>query len=421
MVRTIRFFEVSMSFRKLSVTLSILSIALVTARAGATPPQFPYQATVQTEEVEVRAGPSEDRYYVTGQLRRGQQVTVHRHDRGGWYMITPPSGSFSWIEASVVQRQGGDVGTVSVPMNPGEVATRAVVRIGSQLSDDHSLYGRELASGDRVRILGEQTLQTDAGPVLMLKIEPPAREYRWVKGDFLVAVDPVARRQQDLDPYRIPSSQFNSLEFVEVVTASSSEPVVETEESNALQAQLSEIDLQYADMMQLEPAQWELDRLVQSYMELRPQGDVRFHGQIDQRLRALEARRKVYNDFQQLQQIRDATTVRDQQLQTIQQQGALPQQGAFPGFSPMPVDLGAQSAFLPSCPRIWHSNRFISRHSQPPHPNCRDFHSPRRYRNRPLRLPSAPSKCAGQASCRSCLISDRAGRHTPSSLPTADC
>ncbi|MGE3799029.1 MAG: SH3 domain-containing protein, partial [Thermomicrobiales bacterium] len=339
-----------MNFRNLSVALSYLSLLLVAARAGATPPQFPYQATVQTEEVEVRAGPSEERYYVTGRLTRGQQVTVHRHDRGGWFMITPPPGSFSWIEASVVQRQGGDAGVVSVPMNAGAVASRAVVRIGSQLGDDHSLYGRELASGDRVRILGEQTLQTDAGPVLMLKIEPPAREYRWVKGDFLVAVDPVARRQQDLDPYRIPSSQFNSLEFVEVVTASSSEPVVETEESNALQAQLSDIDLQYADMMQLEPAQWDLDRLVQSYMALRPQGDVRFHGQIDQRLRALEARRKVYNDFLQLQQIRDATTARDQQLQSMQQQGAFPQQGTFPGYSPMPVDLGTPSVCPPIVP-----------------------------------------------------------------------
>lgn len=333
-----------MSFCKLSFALATLTAILSANRAGATPPQFPYQATVQSDEVEVRAGPSEERYYVTSKLTRGQQVTVHRHDRGGWYMISPPPGSFSWIEAAAVQRQGGDVGIVNVPMEAGTAAPRAIVRIGSQLSEDHSLYGRELANGDRVRILGEQTLQTEAGPIQMLKIEPPAREYRWVKGDFLVAVDPVARREQDLDPYRIPSSQFESLEYAEVVTVASSEPAAESEEASALQNQLGELDLQYADMMQLEPAQWDLDRLEQGYLQLRPQGDVRFRAQIDQRLRALEARRDVFNNFQQLQQIREATTARDQQLQVIQQQNGLP------GYSPMPVELGIPGSFPAGMP-----------------------------------------------------------------------
>jgi hypothetical protein len=160
-----------------------------------------------------------------------------------------------------------------------------------------------------------------------------------VKGDFLVATDPVARREQDLDPYRIPSSQFNSLEYAEVVTASSSEPAVETEQAAALAAQLADIDLQYAEMMQRDPSQWDLDRLQQGYLELRPRGDVRLRGQIDQRLRALEARRDIYRNFQRLQEIRDTTTIRDQELQAIQQQGGLSP------YSPMPVDLGIPGTF----------------------------------------------------------------------------
>ncbi len=325
-----------MHFRKPAFVLTSLCVVLAATCAHAEPVQFPYQATVQADEVEVRAGPSEGRYYATGKLTRGQQITVHRHDNGGWYMITPPQGSFDWIDASVVERQGGDAGVI---IAASDSSVRAFVHIGSQLGDDHSLYGRELAAGDRVRILGEQTLQTDLGPTRMLKIEPPAREYRWVKGDFIVAVDPLARREQDLDPYRIPSSQFNSLEYAEIVTVSSSEPAEQTAEAAALETQLGAIDIQYADMMNLEPAQWDLDRLQQEYLALQPQGDEHFQGQVEQRLRAIAARRDIHNDFLQLQQIRDTTTARDQQLLSLQQ-APIPQPGALPGFTPMQVELG---------------------------------------------------------------------------------
>ncbi len=335
-----------MYFRKPAFVLTQICIVLVALRAEADPLQFPYQGTVQTDDVEVRAGPSEPRYYATGTLTRGQQVTVHRHDNGGWYMITPPPGSFDWIDASVVERQGGDAGVI---IATGESSVRAFVHIGSQLSDDHSLFGRELAAGDRVRILGEQTLQTDLGPTPMLKIETPAREYRWVKGDFIVAIDPLARREQDLDPYRIPSSQFNSLEYAEIVTVSSSEPAEESAESTALESTLGAIDLQYADMMNLDPTLWELDRLEREYIALRTQGDARFQGQVEQRLRALGARREIHNDFLRLQQIRDETTVRDQQLQSMQLLQPNSQQGSLPGFTPIQVDLGTPGE-IPSDP-----------------------------------------------------------------------
>ncbi|MBL8848846.1 MAG: hypothetical protein JNG89_04150, partial [Planctomycetaceae bacterium] len=58
--------------------------------------QFPYEATVQADDVHVRSGPGL-RHYPTGKLNSGDHVTVIRHDPGGWYMIAPPAGSFSWI------------------------------------------------------------------------------------------------------------------------------------------------------------------------------------------------------------------------------------------------------------------------------------------------------------------------------------
>ena len=58
--------------------------------------EFPYEATVVAEEAYIRSGAGES-YYPTQKLPRETTVIVHRHDPGGWYMIDPPQGSFSWI------------------------------------------------------------------------------------------------------------------------------------------------------------------------------------------------------------------------------------------------------------------------------------------------------------------------------------
>ena len=63
---------------------------------------FPYQAVITENETYVRSGPG-SRYYPTARLSEGVNVTVHRHDPGGWYMIAPPAGSFSWIRAEYIE------------------------------------------------------------------------------------------------------------------------------------------------------------------------------------------------------------------------------------------------------------------------------------------------------------------------------
>src|SRR5436190_3929874 len=178
-------------------------VVLSAASARAAEMHFPYEAVVAGDDVTARSGPGKN-YYATSKLDRGTQVTVHRHDPGGWFMISPPPGSISWIEASLVERQGNR-GIVNAPVDEQGRPGQAIVRIGSTLSDDHGYTGRRLSTGDEVEVIGEQTLAMPQGPVRMLQISPPLREYRWVKGDFIVPADAALRQHADSDPYAVPS------------------------------------------------------------------------------------------------------------------------------------------------------------------------------------------------------------------------
>ena len=51
---------------------------------------YPLRATINVPRVEVRSGPT-DKFYVTGELRQGEAVTVIRMAKEpGWLEIAPP-------------------------------------------------------------------------------------------------------------------------------------------------------------------------------------------------------------------------------------------------------------------------------------------------------------------------------------------
>lgn len=156
----------------------ILSCAAAPALAG---PQtsFPYEATVEAESTLIRSGVGHN-YYPTLRLKQGDRVTVLRHDPGGWHMIAPPAGSFSWIPARYVDKGADDRGVV----NTNNVA----VPVGSFESDIREVFHRTLSQGDEVRILGEKLLDpvTGTGPQeLWYRIVPPRGEWRWIAGQAL--------------------------------------------------------------------------------------------------------------------------------------------------------------------------------------------------------------------------------------------
>ena len=282
--------------------------------------KFPYEAVVLADNIKVRSAQGKN-YYATSQLKKGAVLTVHRHDPGGWFMISPPPGSFSWIPAEHVQLDAPGMGTVSLPEGDVEGAS---VWVGSELSQDHSVCQRVLQTGDEVQILAEDIFQDTTGSTKVYKIAPPAREFRWVKGDFVVPHNETLRREALNDPYSNPlvpvtdsgaiaetNEDEPELTGLQPTTRETAVPVVV--QANDSRAALREIDHHYSDMIELDPTQWDIEELVRSYEGLAassPQLAV----QIKQRLAALETRRKLHAEYRSFAQLSSETTQRDQQL-----------------------------------------------------------------------------------------------------------
>jgi hypothetical protein len=308
--------------------LSLLALVFVgTLRAESR--TFPYEATVRTAEVEVRSGPGQ-RYYVTGRVRLNDRVTVHRHDPGGWYMIAPPAGSFSYIDAAVVRRTGETSGIVEVPLSETGDAARAVVRIGSEFTDDYSYYGRELANGDTVQILSEKMLNTDRGAARMYRIAPPALEYRWVKGDFIVAEGESPRSSTIIDPAVTPAAATMPVESdpfarpfrPSTPSAPPAAPLPSMERASpATSAQkdaLVELDLRYIELVQQSPENWDLDGLIRDYQAFSVKATAEQRSLIDERLAALESRRRIWTEYQDFVRLTSETSDRDAALVAMQ-------------------------------------------------------------------------------------------------------
>ncbi len=290
----------------------------LTASVQAESRKFPYEAVVRAENVTVRCGQGKN-YYATSRLEKGAVLTVHRHDPGGWYMVSPPEGSFSWIAAESVQVDAPGTGTVTLPV--GNV-DGAPVWVGSELSPDHAVRQRVLQSGDTVQILSEDLFQTSTGSTRVYKIVPPPREFRWVKGDFVVPRNESQRREALNDPYSNPLAVAEEAEAAWEETASSPLQLIDREvstpataESNDARAALREIDRHYTDMIELDPTEWDLEELARSYEGLATSSP-QLASQIQRRLAALESRRKLHAEYRSFTRLSAETTQRDLQLAT---------------------------------------------------------------------------------------------------------
>lgn len=168
---------------RLFCCVSFLLVCLGSLSTLAAAPIQPFDAVVQdgTDDAFVRSGPGNEHHYATLKLAPGDKVHVLRKDPGGWYMIDPPPGSYSWIIAKYVQRNGNQ-GTVT--------ETGVVVRVGAEKSTQRDVEQVRLNKGDQVEILGEDTLDSDRGREKWLKIKPPRGEHRWIKGSHLVELNP---------------------------------------------------------------------------------------------------------------------------------------------------------------------------------------------------------------------------------------
>ena len=319
--------------------------------------KFPYEAIVEVEDGEnVRSGPG-PKYYPTDKLQKGDRVMVHRHDPGGWCMISPPPGSFSWIRAEHVQKSGNDSGVLKT--------NGVVVHIGSTINpDEFTTVQANLSKSDAVEILGEKKFQFEDGPRLMYKISPVKREWRWISRKSIVAVDalrsdpfppeqpqrkkrtgPVANAEDDsfAQPISTGSSSHDAVVDATARTekrASDNAGVRRTgpdpDQLAAGRTRLDEIDEHFRGMIRQEPPTWDLDSLETLYKELDEDiGVASMTSTIALRLDAVKRYRGIQKNYLEFSQLSADTKQRDAQLMGIQTQaGAGQQPVAAPNSAP---------------------------------------------------------------------------------------
>ncbi len=153
--------------------------------------QAPYETTIIAPTVEVRSGPSST-YYVTTKLRQGERVKVMRDAGNGWLAITPPAGSFSWIQSRLVDQRGvsGVVKAASAP-----------IRVGShEYKGEPTVESTRVSQGTQVVVIGraEGTWQDPWLPIM-----PTPTEVRYIPASAIQSATVVQQTQPP--PLSVPA------------------------------------------------------------------------------------------------------------------------------------------------------------------------------------------------------------------------
>ena len=280
--------------------------------------KFPYSAQVVADNTFARAGAGET-WFPTQRLAAGTVVTVHRHDAGGWFQISPPEGSFSWIPQRYLTQTGPGQAEVS--------EDNVVAYVGSDFGEETTVWQRSLSKGTRVTVLENRRLFTLSGEQAMAKILPPIKEYRWIPGAAVVPVDENVRRQMDNNPYQTPSNAVrkdpqladrNSTTqpgTTDVPQLPANSQLARLKQIRESQQQLAEIDQRFREMITGNPELWDLDSIESAYQKLQQSVDYKpVVGQIDLRYPAIERYRRKLAELNDFKRLTSQTEQRDAQL-----------------------------------------------------------------------------------------------------------
>lgn len=134
---------------------------------------------VKVKSAEVRCAPSKNTqdYYVTNRLPEGTGVVVVGSEEGGWLKIVPPLGSFSYIRAVMVKQIASEMKHYVVTAKD----TTVPVFVGSEVHNGvPTAIGSRLVAGTQVIALPEAMMK-DADGLDLMRIEPPAKEVRYIR------------------------------------------------------------------------------------------------------------------------------------------------------------------------------------------------------------------------------------------------
>lgn len=340
-------------------SLILLAAVFVPAQTvSSQTPDVPFDAIVDSDEALVHTGHGNDKHYPTQNLKRGTKVRVLRADFGGWYMIAPPQGSFSWVRAEYVDRSSNDLGVVT---------ESSVDYIGSSVYDGNLTIFHKLGKGETVEVVGEETLDHRTGPVKMYKIRPPRGENRYIKrrdvvpaGDFVqgelpdvlesAAADRPANSSTDglsnspsatPDPFAEGASLFPTKDSALSTEDRKSEPsdlpstaregvatsgpsfqTTETSSSDSSVDSISnawslmeQTDRRFREMVTKPTAEWDIPSIRRTYLEIRnAAADGGFGIPLEQRLVAVDRYQKLQTEQIDFERIMKRTESRDEEI-----------------------------------------------------------------------------------------------------------
>lgn len=344
-----------------AIAVSAFAPADLLPRAEAQVQRFPYEAAIGGDDVFIRSGPGK-KYYPTGRLKSADRVLVFRHDPGGWYMIGPPAGSFSWIQADAVKPLGNRRALVT--------GNNVPVHVGSQIGESADVEQVRLSTNDQVQLMDDLPAVGPSGQKLY-RIVPPQHEYRWILGQFVTPVDVALRKQHDKDPFGTPSTArpvakaeaeplprgrgvappeideaaagFGPVTRSVPKTAVRSTPVPTgspvggvpgsaadfpvteapvTQEADLFKRerqQLIDVDVALRKTLESDISTWNLDALEASYMELSKRAtNPTIARQIEPRIKTIAQHRKIKAEYDDFVRLTTETTRRDQELAQLQ-------------------------------------------------------------------------------------------------------
>ncbi len=147
---------------------------------------------VISDALEVLVEP-DDSSYSSGELKRGDRVSIVPGGKAGWLAIAPPTDAFDWVDASSLRVETDVRGVV--------VAARALVRTGALEARMPGPPRPPLPRGTVVRLLGRPPLTLGEGAKARTwrAIAPRDGEVRYVRADG-VRLDPVPTIAKAEDP-----------------------------------------------------------------------------------------------------------------------------------------------------------------------------------------------------------------------------